>query len=134
MAGETDLPTLLAEMSPLLNPGVFCFVTAEGGASLAAVASVREPEGLSLLVPVERAEAAGLSFDGRFRWITLEVYSALGAVGLTATVATRLAAAGIAANVIAGRHHDHVLVPEARAEEALRLLGSPRDGASRLPG
>ncbi|MBB6442207.1 ACT domain-containing protein [Phycisphaera mikurensis] len=122
MLAETDLPTLLADLRPRLHGGAFCFVAAEDAAGLDAAASVREAEGWSWLVPVARAEAAGLPFDGRFRWITLEVHSALGAVGLTAAVATRLAAAGIAANVIAGRLHDHVLVPEARAEEAAALL------------
>ena len=46
------------------------------------------------------------------------MHSALEAVGLTAAVATALAAAGIPANVLAGYSHDHLLVPEDRADDA----------------
>ena len=58
----------------------------------------------------------------RAAWLTLTVHSALEAVGLTAAVATALAAAGIPANVLAGYFHDHVLVPEDRADDAIRAL------------
>ena len=54
--------------------------------------------------------------------ITLGVQSSLAAVGLTARVATILAERGIAANVIAGYHHDHVFVPWDRRDEALQAL------------
>ena len=54
--------------------------------------------------------------------ITLGVQSSLAAVGLTARVATVLAERGIAANVIAGCHHDHVFVPWDRRDEALQAL------------
>jgi hypothetical protein len=43
-------------------------------------------------------------------------------VGLTATVATALAEAGIACNVVAGFHHDHLFVPWERREDALAIL------------
>ena len=54
--------------------------------------------------------------------ITLDVNSALDGVGLTAAVAQALAARGIAANVVAGFHHDHVFVPAAQGEAALAAL------------
>ena len=44
------------------------------------------------------------------------------AVGLTATVSTALARAGIPANMIAGFHHDHLLVRRDEAERALDAL------------
>src|SRR5262249_52470071 len=50
------------------------------------------------------------------------VHSNLAAVGLTATVSTRLAAAGISCNVIAGNLHDHLFVPHDRGLEALQIL------------
>jgi hypothetical protein len=59
-----------------------------------------------------------------FRAITLSVHSSLEAVGLIVAVSRALADAGIPANVIAGYHHDHVLVPTDRAAEALRALGA----------
>jgi hypothetical protein len=50
------------------------------------------------------------------------VHSALDAVGLTAAVSRALADAGVSCNVIAGAHHDHLLVPFERGEEALAVL------------
>lgn len=57
-----------------------------------------------------------------FACITLTVHSALDSVGLTALVATRLAEQQISCNVIAGYHHDHLLVPADRADDAVALL------------
>ncbi len=82
-----------------------------------------EEEGLSLVVRREQADAADLPYDLIAGWITLTVQSALDAVGLTAAVAGQLATAGISCNVIAARHHDHLLVPHERASDALELLG-----------
>lgn len=50
------------------------------------------------------------------------MHSALAAVGLTAVVSAALAQAGISCNVIAGYHHDHLLVPLDSVEEALTIL------------
>ena len=41
------------------------------------------------------------------------------AVGLTAAFSHALGEAGISCNVTAGYHHDHLLVPSARADEAV---------------
>jgi hypothetical protein len=57
------------------------------------------------------------------------VHSSLQAVGLTAAVASELAAHNISANVIAGTHHDHVFVPSSDANRALELLKSMSDRA-----
>jgi hypothetical protein len=65
----------------------------------------------------------GWTVGYRAAWITCEVLSALDAVGLTAAIATALAAEGISANVVAGHHHDHVLVAEDDADRALAVLG-----------
>ena len=48
--------------------------------------------------------------------------SDLAAVGLTATVAQKLAGAGMSCNVIAGYFHDHLFVPVDRGREAMTLL------------
>jgi hypothetical protein len=81
-----------------------------------------EEEGRTMILPVEIADEAGLEYESTFHMITLRVFSSLDAVGLTAAVATALAEKGIAANVVAAFHHDHVFVPSDRAEEAIEAL------------
>ena len=81
-----------------------------------------ESEGNSLLLMRSEADAAGLEYSFVAAWITLRVHSALYAVGLTAAVSTKLAAAGISCNVIATSFADHLLVPYAKAQEALDQL------------
>ena len=122
-----DRDAMIAGMRPDLFPGTFVFCSlsdgAGDGALLAqALASFREEEGLSLLLPLEVAQARGLATDQPMRRITLQVYSSLSGVGLTAAVATALAEAGIPCNMIAATHHDHAFVPADRAEQALAIL------------
>ncbi len=124
--GGRDLGELLAAMSPELRPARLVFVTVATGTALPAsvevVASVREDEGLSVVVDADQARAHGL--DGEFpcAWITLRVRSALDAVGFLAAVTTALADAGISANAVAGFHHDHLFVPWSRRHEAVDVL------------
>ena len=47
---------------------------------------------------------------------------ALESVGLTAAVSTTLTQHGISCNVFAGLNHDHLLVPVARADEAISVI------------
>lgn len=122
---ESDLTVLLASMDPELRSGRFVFGTASSYASLGgieALATVVEPEGLSMVVTQEAADRANLPYSFVAGWITLRVHSSLHAVGLTAAVSTALAEAGISCNVIAGYHHDHLLVPVDRAGEAMDTL------------
>ena len=127
MAGETDLGNMLSSLQPRLLSGEFVFCTLVNGRygdhrELSPIACFTEEEGLSLLLPREKADQAGLVYDAIFRCITLGLHSSLEAVGLTAAVASCLADIDISANVIAAFHHDHILVPAGRAEEALAAL------------
>lgn len=125
ITGEADLSVLLARMAAELLPSRYVFATipaAELTPEVGVLASVVEPEGLSLVTTQEQADQAGLSYDFVAGWITLRVHSALHAVGLTAAVSTALAGAGISCNVIAGHHHDHLLVPIDRSTDALVIL------------
>ncbi|CAM5545122.1 ACT domain-containing protein [Streptomyces abikoensis] len=132
MAGELDLAKLLSGMRPVLNAGRYVYATVEGEPppGISPVVTVREPEGLTLVVRQEDADAAGLSYDYVAGWITLQIHSALEAVGLTAAVSQALAQAGLSCNVVAGFHHDHLFVPYERAEEAVRLLEALAEGAT----
>lgn len=109
----SDLAGMLAGMAPVLDARRWDFGLIAGDTPAGAFALIREDEGLTAII----ADA-----DGAFARITLMVHSALDGVGLTAAVATALAAAGIACNVVAGFHHDHLFVPWERREEALALL------------
>ena len=108
-------------------PGDFVFCTAANlkygdFAELQPLASYQEEEGLTLVLAKQSADVAGLTYDSVFNCITLMVHSSLDAVGLTAAVSGKLAANGISANVMAAYHHDHVFVPENKAQIALQLL------------
>jgi len=125
MAGETSLSTLLRSMSPQLNAGDYVFCTLGDSRipdGLEVIGSFREHEGLTLILERSQAEQAGFSFDYVAAWITLNVHSALQAVGLTAAFATALGQAGISCNVIAGYYHDHLFVGRADAERAMHVL------------
>ena len=121
----SNLTTLLRSMEPVLHDGVYAYCTVSHEAQIAAVASVvtvREPEGLTLVVSEEQAVAAGLPVLFRAAWITLTVHSDLDAVGLTAAFSSALGQAGISCNVVAGAFHDHLFVPVAQARKTLEVL------------
>jgi hypothetical protein len=123
--GETDLDNMLATLAVERRPGVFTYlsVTTVTPELLAdAHALVTEGATTTVVLPVESAERGGHRVDVRLAWLTLTVQSSLEAVGLTAHVSTRLAAEGIACNVLAGHHHDHLLVPVERADDASTAL------------
>jgi len=125
MAGETNLSLLLRSMAPHLNEGDYVFCTLLPGTAIDlthVVGSFREQEGLTVILARDKAQALGLSFDYVAAWITLNVHSALQAVGLTAAFATALGEAGISCNVIAGYYHDHLFVAREHADRALEAL------------
>ncbi|WP_143704548.1 ACT domain-containing protein [Porphyrobacter sp. TH134] len=112
-APVSDLAGMLAGMAPVLDARRWAFVLTDSAPPADAFALIREDEGLAAIVPQE---------GGGFARITLMVHSALDGVGLTAAVSGALAAAGIACNVVAGFHHDHLFVPWNRRDEALAIL------------
>lgn len=119
------LTQLLRDLKPVLNAGRYSFVTLPVGHALnldSVVASIREPEGLSVVLPEQVARDYGLSATFVAAWITLTVNSDLAAVGLTAAVASALASKGISCNVVAGNHHDHLFVPYGQADAAIDAL------------
>lgn len=122
---EGDLQELLAALSPRRRPGEYVFVVADEAKPVAdgdVLASIVETEGLSLVLARHVADRSGFSYDFVAGWITLEVRSALDAVGLTAVVAAALTEAMISCNVLAGYHHDHLLVPYERVDDAINVL------------
>jgi hypothetical protein len=125
--GETDLAAMLAMLSVQRRPGVFAYIAVQvptPGLIAAAHALVKEGRLTTIVLPVDAAARAGQVTDVQFAWLTLTVQSSLDAVGLTAAVSARLAAIGIPCNVLAGYHHDHLLVPVDRVDDAIAVLAT----------
>lgn len=127
MSGEQNLIKLLGSMSPRLIDGDYVFLSIAGAkygdhCELTPFASVREPEGLTMIVEQALANSHGFDYEGVYKGITLEVHSSLEAVGLTAAFASALGDAAISANVIAGFYHDHIFVQQQYATKALEVL------------
>ncbi len=114
---------MISGMRPRLDPEVYVFCATDDTALVAqALGAFREAEGLSLILEREHAAALGFDVSLPMRRIVLQVPSALDGIGLTAAVASALAAAGIACNMVAALRHDHVFVPAQSAERALAIL------------
>ena len=122
-----DTRAMIAGMSPVLDPVTYAFVTTRDpirarDAAAVALATFVEEEGLSLILPLSAAQDMAFADPMPMARITLTVHSALDGTGLTAAVATALAAEGIPCNMVAAYHHDHVFVPVESAVTALAVL------------
>jgi len=130
VSGENKLEKLLRDMKPEMHNGIFVFCTvpedSEIASALDPVLTFREREGTTLVIRREEAERAGLSYEFASRLITLTIHSSLDAVGFLAAITARLAEAGISVNAVSAFYHDHLFVPDHRADEALSLLQSMR--------
>lgn len=123
--GEKNLQKLIAYMEPVLNPGVYVFVSLQEVDSIPrslSVAEIREKEGITVVLEKSVADQRALTYDVIMAWITLNVHSALEAVGLTAAFAKALGDQQISCNVIAGFYHDHIFVPVHDADKAISAL------------
>ena len=130
MSGERDLSTILATLSITRRPGTYVYVSHGPGPDTdtvpGAVASIVEDEGTTFVVDLDVALRHGLTWTFPSAWLTVDVQTALDGVGLTAALSTALADTAIACNVLAGRFHDHLLVPVERADDAVAALMSLR--------
>jgi len=102
--------------------GIYVYVSLAAGTIDDAAATITEAEGTTYIIERDSAERRGLPWTFAAAWLTVEAETALDGVGVTATIATALAEAGIPCNVLAAFHHDHLLVPVDRADEAIALL------------
>lgn len=125
MSGEHDLDTLIQSMQPSLDPDIYVFATVGNGSNTADIVPrmvFEEREGTTLIVKQNDAEKAGISYEFPCRMITLNIHSALDAVGFLAKVTSKLASLGMGVNPVSGFYHDHLFVPEDRAEDAMAAL------------
>ena len=125
----TNLNLLLASMEPTLNAGIYYFATLKPEQD-ALIATIREEEGLSVVVTEETAQNYKLAVQFKAAWITLTVHSDLAAVGLTAVFAKVLGEANISCNVVAGNCHDHIFVPYEKADIAMITLHALQQASS----
>ena len=123
MSGEHDLNVLLATLRPELADGVFVFATVDKVPDgIVPRMMFQEAEGITLILPQDQAEAAGIAYEFPSRMITLNVHSALEAVGFLAHIVPKLAAAGMGVNSVAGFYHDHLFIPDGREGDAMKVL------------
>jgi uncharacterized protein len=125
---ETSLDVLLRTLEVVRVPGTFVYVATAALPPELIFATVREVEGDCAVIRREEAVERGLAYSFEAAWLSLTVHSALEAVGLTAAVSRALADRGIACNVLAGLHHDHLLVPAGRADDAMTALRTLTQG------
>ena len=127
MNGEINLQKLIREMKPRLNDGefVYCAIATQADAvDLNPLCMFLEQESVTVILPKNIADKAGLTYPSICAWITLTIHSSLEAVGLTAAVSTALADANISCNMVAAFYHDHIFVPVKDAERAMDVLHS----------
>ena len=125
--GIKNLSQILRTLTPTLasEQYVYCTIPVSREVDVNALkplATIREDEGLTLILALETAKKYGFPYQGPYRCITLKVHSSLEAVGLTAAVSHALAHHQIPANMLAGYFHDHILLPDAKAESAMAIL------------
>lgn len=121
----SNLQEILRSLDAVREPGVFAYVSVPHGSDVSALpylAYFREREGISLILPEQAAHQAHLPILFRCAWISLTVHSDLEATGLTAAFSKALSERGISCNVVAAAFHDHIFVPNDRADEALKCL------------
>ena len=118
---------MLSGMTPVMTETDYVFVSLPPSALTLdiveqAKATYQEQEGISLVLPLSFSEQKELPLSAPMRCITLNVYSALEGVGLTAAVSTAVADSNIPCNIIAAYHHDHIYVPSELSEKAFDIL------------
>lgn len=120
-------------MQPVLHPEKYVFCTTADLSHIQLdhlIGSIKEEEGISIILSKQHADAYRLKYDFVAAWISLEVYSDLAAVGLTAAVSGALAEENISCNVVAGYHHDHIFVPFESGIQAMHTLNKLSNSTS----
>lgn len=128
---EKDLKKLLQSMKPTLRNGDYVFCTVKDIKQVDvdnAISFFKEEEGFTIVLKKEIADRQQLGYSFIAGWITLNVYSSLEAVGLTAAFSNALAKENISCNVVAAYYHDHIFVDRRDAEKAMTILNMLSSG------
>jgi len=127
VTGEMNLAAMLESITVSVRPDDYVVVTLPPETPVPTLedgiaAIIDEPEGPTVVCTFSRAAHEDWSHDFVAAWLTIDVHSALEAVGLTAAFSRQLGRAGIPCNVIAGFYHDHILVPHDKSEAAVEVI------------
>ena len=126
MNAQVKIDQLLQRLTPILNREqlVMCPLEEAQLQTLLqeCLCVFREREGICALLSKAVAERESLSDEGGYRQITLQYSACLQVPGLSATIVRELADAGIQANVVSARYHEHLLVSERDAAQAMQVL------------
>ena len=125
MSGETDIHSLLKNMTPVLNEGEYVFCALSSISSVNPddiIGTFKEEEGWTVILNKTLADELNYEYSYISSWITLTIHSSLDAVGLTATFSKALAEASISCNVVAAFYHDHIFVDRKDADKAMKVL------------
>ena len=117
----TELEKVLASLRIERRRASYTYVAVDAATTLdpGIDALIREGEGISAVVSLDEAAARGWPVGVELAWLTVAAETSLEAVGITAALSGALSRAGIAANVLAALHHDHLLVPVADVDRAV---------------
>ena len=133
MSGETNLQRLTQTMSATLAKDLYVFVALGANpipSGIRPVMVFQEVEGTTLICRQQEALDHQLAYEFPCRLITLNVHSALEAVGFIAKIASALAARGMGVNPVSGFYHDHLFIPDGREQDALKILDEMAKAAS----
>ncbi|MEM7802570.1 MAG: ACT domain-containing protein [Chloroflexota bacterium] len=129
--GEKDIRVLLQNINPILQEGVYVFVTCERRQEQDlkpnAICRFVEEEGVTLIMLKDEAEHLGFDYIFPCQRITLNIHSSLEAVGFLAAISKELTAAGISSNVISAYYHDHLFISNEQVDEAMNILNAFRE-------
>jgi hypothetical protein len=131
--GERDLGRILGNLAPSLSDGDYYFASVDESQLMAVanfldfvIAIFRESEGLTIVASSEAKDDLSSLTDaplaGPFSLIAIGAESDLLAVGLLAKLSSALAGEGISVNAFSAYHHDYLLVPSGRKDDAMRIL------------
>ena len=126
MDGETNLDILLKNMQPVLHEGIYVFHSSDIALSetiaLNPIMIFQEREGTALILEKKNADNANLIYHYPSKMITLNVHSSLNAIGFLAAITRKLADKNISVNPVSAHYHDHLFIPEDKADSAMKCL------------
>lgn len=127
MSGITNLSEVLKSLIISCDDCEYGFATKQDANFLfekPMFAVIQEEEGLTLVAQTQYLKEKGLSYEGVYAKLTIEVHTSLELVGLTAVLASKLAENNISANVIAAYYHDHIFIPFNLRKQAIDALNT----------